>query len=265
MFYKALWPTWTFALLFIISLIFTSMNASANVDIKSTSYILQPGASTEFFIDDTSQLTIKELVNEEFKFRFAPWQPSLLSIEEQQQSLWLRFRITNYTSEIVHPVLSADYQQQALPDLYLKYTRATTDNTVIKPLKLDRVNTTTFTLLPDQTATIYLKTQFHPELSNSLKLGSFDQLIKQQRYKLWQTGLISGLLISIILANAWLFLSMKQESRVSSSLSPYGHRSIFHLLLAAGAAFTLIFMASWQRNLPKGAPSTMSAIRYSGY
>ncbi len=247
MFYKAfIRQKWTFALLLIISLTFTSLNVAANVDINHSSYLLQPGASTEFFIDDTNQLTIKALVDEEFKYRFAPWQPNLLSAEEQQQNLWLRFPVTNHTSEIVHPVLSVDYQQQELPTLYLKYTSSATGKTVVKPLPLDRVNTTTFTLLPEQTATLYLKAPFHPELTNSLKLGSFDQLIKRQRYKFWQTGLISGLLLSIILANAWLFLSLRQESRASNSLSLSGHRSIFHLLLATGASFSLIFMASWQ-------------------
>ena len=156
MFYKALIrQKWTFALLLIISLAFTSLNVAANVDINHSSYLLQPGASTEFFIDDTNQLTIKTLVDEEFKYRFAPWQPSLLNAEEQQQSLWLRIPATNHTPEIVHPVLSVDYQQQELPTLYLKYTSSATGKTVVKPLPLDRVNTTTFTLLPGQTAFIY--------------------------------------------------------------------------------------------------------------
>ncbi|KEI70737.1 response regulator [Endozoicomonas elysicola] len=264
MFYKASGPTWTFALLFIISLIFTSFNVSANVDINNTSYLLQPGASTEFFIDDSGQLTIKELADEEFKFRFAPWQPSLLNIEEQQKSLWLRFPVTNHTSEIVHPILSVDYQQQELPTLYLKYTSSASGKTVVKPLPMDRVNTTTFTLLPEQTATLYLKAPFNPELSKSLKLGSFDQLIKQQRYKFWQTGLVSGLLLSIILANAWLFLSMRLESKDSNSLSPAKHLSIFHLLLAAAASFILVFMASWQGYLSTWlyVPVTVEAWLY---
>ncbi|WBA82984.1 7TM-DISM domain-containing protein [Endozoicomonas sp. GU-1] len=247
MFYQAFTrQKWTFALLFILSFTFSALNASANVDINQSSYLLQPGTSTEFYIDDTSQLSINALVEGAFRYRFSPWQPNLLSAEEQQQNLWLRFPVTNHTSEIVHPVLSVDYQQQELPTLYLTYISAATGKTVVKPLPLDQVNTTSFTLLPAQSAMIYLKAPFHPELSNSLKLGSFDQLIKQQRYKLWQTGLISGLLISMILANAWLFLSIKQPSKTSNGLSPSNHRRIFHLLLASGAIFALVFMASWQ-------------------
>lgn len=247
MFYQAFTrQKWTFALFFVLSLTFTTFDTSANVDINHSSYLLQPGASIEFYIDDTRQQTIKSLVEEAFKYRFAPWQPNLLSAEEQQQNLWLRFPATNHTSEVVHPILSVDYQQQELPTLYLTYISAAIGKTVVKPLRLDQINTTSFTLLPAQSAMIYLKAPFHPELSNSLKLGSFDQLNKQQRYKLWQTGLISGLLISMILANAWLFLSIKQPSKTSNGLSPSNHRRIFHLLLASGAIFALIFMASWQ-------------------
>lgn len=246
MFYKALRPTWTLALLLLALIAYSSSNQSADVIIERTSYLLQPEESTGFFIDNTKQLTINQLVDEEFKYRFAPWQSSVLNPEEQKQTLWLRFPVTNNTTEIVHPVLSVDYQQQTLPTLFIKHKNQATGKISVKPLKLDRVNTTTFTLVPGQTAKIYLKSRFHPELGNSLKLGSFDQLIKQQRYKLWQTGLLSGLLISIILANAWLFLTLKQETRISNSLSSYRQRSIFHLLLAIGAGFSLIFMASWQ-------------------
>ncbi|MFK0572190.1 response regulator [Endozoicomonas sp.] len=245
-FYKAIRPTWTLVLLLLASIAFNSSGVSASVNINSVSYLLQPGESIGSFIDNSNQLNINQLVDEEYKFRFSPWKPSTLNSEERKQPLWLRFPVTNNTTEIVHPVLSVDYQQQTLPTLFIKYKNPTTGKISVKPLKLDRVNTTTFTLLPDQAATVYLKTQYHPELGNSLKLGSFDQLIKQQRYKFWQTGLLSGLLISLILANAWMFLTLKQEARLSNSLSNYGQRSIFHLLLAIGACFSLIFMASWQ-------------------
>ena len=150
---------WTFALLFILPFTFSALNASANLD-----------------INQSSQLSINALVEEAFKYRFAPWQPNLLSAEEQQHNLWLRFPVTN--SEIVHPVLSVDYQQQELPTLYLKYIylkyiylkyiSAATGKTVVKPLPLDQVNTTSFTLLPAQSAMIYLKAPFHPELIKAL-------------------------------------------------------------------------------------------------
>ena len=182
MFYQAFTrQKWTFALFFVLSLTFTTFDTSANVDINHSSYLLQPGASIEFYIDDTRQQTIKSLVEEAFKYRFAPWQPNLLSAEEQQQNLWLRFPATNHTSEVVHPILSVDYQQQELPTLYLTYISAAIGKTVVKPLRLDQINTTSFTLLPAQSAMIYLKAPFHPELSNSLKLGSTSFFSKRNK------------------------------------------------------------------------------------
>ena len=222
-----------FAVLLFVLTTFRSTDIFAHEGIDNSTYLSHLEAIE--FLADAGQLSVHEL--NRHKHRFATWEPALLTEKEKKQTLWLRFTFSNNTQQIVNPMLSGRFQQQTPPEFYLKTESG------ITPLKLSQLNTIVFSLLPEQTAVVYLKTLFHPQLAN-LKLGSFDQIVKSQHHNQWCTGLISGWLISVLLANLWMFLLIRQNSKTDQK----NHR-IFRLLLAAGAIVTLMFMAAWQGQL----------------
>ena len=212
---------------------FISFDLSANTSINKSTFLLPPRA-IQFFVE-AEPLTVYQL--HEYEHRFSPWQPALLTDEEKKHTLWLRFTLNNNTQLTVNPMLYWRFQQHIPVSFYLKTESG------ITPLLLSQLNTIAFSLLPEQTAVIYLKTSFHPELASSLEIGSFDQIMKWNNLNQWRTGLIGGLLISILVVNLWIFRLTKIEDK---------NYRLFRLLLAGAAFGTLTLTAAWQGHFNAG-------------
>ena len=234
---------WIFSLLLLLPEVAT---ATRDVDIRNTSFSFNSDESVHYLVEESEPLSIEALTSGEFEFHFSPLQSSALSSFDKASQFWLRIPIQNLTTERITPILSVDFQLQPSNKLYLEKSHPATSERHITELHLDQFGTTSFHLAPQAKARIFLRTQYQPELATGVQIKSLDQYIKHQNQQLGKSGLLSGLLIALFIANVFLSYLSRQIYTLSSKNIEASQSSTLHAYTAANAAAVLMFTSACQ-------------------
>ncbi len=243
MFTKAHGYLWTLILFLLLP--FTAMATTA-IEIFNPSFTFSSDGSVCYLIEDSTPLSIEQLTGDDYKYHFTPYQYGSISSQSTSGHFWLRIPVRNNTANQVTPVLSVDYQLQPSKELYIEKEHSLTEQKNISVLQFDQYGTTSFTLNPNEKATIFLKTRHQPELFKGIRLSSLDQYLAEQNTRLGKTALLSGLLIAIIIANICLSYLSKQNMTLTAKNIEAKRLSALHGYTAINMAFALFFICSWQ-------------------
>ncbi|RQH20951.1 hybrid sensor histidine kinase/response regulator, partial [Okeania hirsuta] len=181
---------------------------------ENTKYLL--GLHLEIFEDQTRELTIEDVVNQEF----TPSNKSIPNFGITKSAIWVRFRIKNQASLTQKWILTFHDTRTGTVDFYFPQG----DKKGFKIIKTGRFSpfsTREFNhrffifSLPfteNNEKTIYLRLTSKAGLSIPLNIYSIETFLQEDQYNILDSGMAYGTLLIMIGYNFFLFISLKDKS-----------------------------------------------------
>ncbi|GGA01611.1 7TM-DISM domain-containing protein [Okeania sp. KiyG1] len=192
---------------------------------EKTKYPL--GLHLEIFEDQTRELTIEDVVNQEF----TPSDKNIPNLGIKTSAIWVRFRVKNQASLTQKWILSFNDTRTGTVDFYFSQG----DEKGFKTIKTGRFlpfNTREFNhrffifSLPftdNNEKTVYLRLTSKAGLAISLNIYSLETFFQEDQHQLLFLGVGYGIIVIMIGYNLFLFISLKDKSYLHFVLFTTGY------------------------------------------
>ncbi|MGK7923301.1 MAG: 7TM diverse intracellular signaling domain-containing protein, partial [Trichodesmium sp.] len=174
------------------------------------------GLHLEIFEDKTRELTIEDVVNQEF----TPSNQNIPNLGVKTSAIWVRFRVKNEASLTQKWILTVNDTRTGTVDFY-SYQEDNKGFKIIKtgrflPFSTREFNHRFFIFsLPfteDNEKTIYLRLTSKAGLVIPLNIYAWETFVQEDQYNLLSLGIVSGTFLIMIGYNLFLFISLKDQS-----------------------------------------------------
>ncbi|NEO51680.1 MAG: hypothetical protein F6K54_00335 [Okeania sp. SIO3B5] len=192
---------------------------------ENTKYPL--GLHLEIFEDQTRELTIEDVVNQEF----TPSDKNIPNLGIKTSAIWVRFRVKNQASLTQKWILSFNDTRTGTVDFYFPQGDKEGFKTIktgrFLPFSTREFNHRFFIFsLPftdNNEKTIYLRLTSKAGLAISLNIYSLETFFQEDQYQLLFLGVGYGIIVIMIGYNLFLFISLKDISYLHFVLFTTGY------------------------------------------
>ena len=185
------------------------------------------GLHLEIFEDKTRELTIEEVVNQEF----TPSNQNIPNLGVKTSAIWVRFRVKNQASLRQKWILSLNDARVGTVDFY-SYQAEKKRFKIIKTGRFLPFNTREFnhrffifslTFTEDNEKTIYLRLTSKAGLAIPLNIYSVETFFQEDQNNILFLGIGYGIILIMIGYNLFLFITLKDKSYLNFVLYITGY------------------------------------------
>lgn len=204
-------------LVFFLTLVLSSITHAKLTEIDITDKTINLGQSLEYFIDADNKWSDGDVLSGLAFEQFKPHEKAILSVGYQDHPIWIKLKLHNKTTEMNSWILGINYAPldkvtlfSAQPDGHYK-THEQGDHRPYKNRDYDS-NSFPFSIqLPTfSTKTFYLKVENKSSIRIPISLATEEVYLKHQQDLKLIYGLLFGLMVALILFNAFLFISTRE-------------------------------------------------------
>ncbi|WP_196140273.1 hybrid sensor histidine kinase/response regulator [Aliikangiella sp. G2MR2-5] len=193
------------------------LGASANVTLTNSGQRINPYYNLYYFLDDTNQLSLKEVINKPF-LRAEKGKDTNLAFGYTTDTIWIRIELYNRSEvedwlfEVGYPVLDLVefnliqngvlVEKHNVGDLIPYSHRPIEHRNFVFPLVLSR----------DQSVTVYLKVQSSSSVRIPINLWQLKHFMESDQQRILSQGIYFGILLIMMLYNLFIYFSIKEKA-----------------------------------------------------